>query len=86
MEPWTSLVRFLFLKAVFYSYKQGEQWRQEDSSDSLYFYSEKYKKYKNIHFLGNTKMVVSVFSETVLKNSFQKQEPNKPICTEEWEF
>ena len=29
-------------------------------------------------FSENTKMVFSVFSKTVLKNSFQKQEPNRP--------
>ena len=72
------LVWYQFLKTVFCSQKQGEQGKHgEHLRFPSFFCSEKHKEHER--FLENTILVFFVFSKTVLVNSSQKQEPDKPF-------
>ena len=65
---------FLFKKN-----KENEE-NNENTFDSQFFFVLKNTKIReHEQFSKNTKMMFSVVSKTVLKNSFQKQEPNRSL-------
>ena len=84
-NTWNTIFRpiwFLFLKTVVWSQKQGKYGEEVWFPD--FYYSEKAEKHntksrEQKQFSKNNKMVFSVFSKTVLNNSFQKQKPNWPF-------
>ena len=82
-------VYVLFLKTVLCSQKQGEQEKHGKHVwfPVSFFFLNNIKTQKTLNlknkeeFSKNTFLVFFVFSKTVLKNCFQKQEPNRPFVS-----